>query len=355
MTQSEGKLTGGERDAALDDLRASLDIFGDEPSTPRSEADVLSVLAQHPEHEKYFEVYAKLFSLITLDKDVFVNNPYSPTPGDPERVYVGDVKYGESAERYMYDKLKAAQSSLYKSYDENKQTSVLKTDEVNTMRHEISFQHESEIEKNTAAFDRLRAKFMNDPSSISVEEADLIERVRGVDAVIAEQLNLLTRHPEMDSVGVMKITCAMDFSAYYDSHSEFRSRLADLNNIDRFVATLVGTDDQEPRPRDLKDSAPKEVRADKTVVAEIFDSETGLVIEAVEKTSWYAFDASRSFKPFIPHIVDGINVQPTYTQIYIRIKRNRSNEDELHEQQREYDARQMFIITNGIKRHIEDL
>ncbi len=356
MTQANEKLVGKQRDDALSDLKASLSVYAELPDIlPNSlEGTLAHILTSHPDRELYLEVHGKLFDFITLASDVFSKDPYSPTPGDPERAVLDDSMYSDEALMYMYDIVTQVKSRLEKG-ERFGRSSTLTDDELHTIRREIALQHDHEIEKNAAAFDRLREKFTNDPSSISPGEADLIEKVRGVSASSIERVELLALHPEIDAIEDMKLTCVMDYTAYADAMSEYRNRLWALNDEERFTVLLVPSDQQSSRPRDLSGIAPDEVRADKTVIAEVYDSQTGLVFEAVEKTNWYAFDAARTFEGTLPHVIDGINEQPLYTQVYLRVKHDRSEEGSLQEQERQYNLQHIYIRDGDEKKYIENL
>lgn len=353
MTSFGENNTGAERDAALENLRVALRDQFDIPHVDQSDTE--------PDHDQYWAIHEKLFNPFSLDRGVFTKNPYSPTPGDPGMAIIEGHTYSESAVEYMFKKITNTRNKLNaKSF--NGWSSTLTDSEIATMQQEISIQHEHEVEKNVAAFTRLRLKFTSDPSSIPLNEADKIEKVRGIDATTSERLELLALHPEIDAIEDMKFTSALDFSAYYDAHSDYRDRLDELNKSNpdtpadnRFIVRLMSSDEQMPRPRNLSEDVPEQVRADKTVIAEILDSQSGLVFEAVEKTSWYSFDIARNFSTLIPHVANGMKELPIYTQVYLRLKRDRRREGELREQERQYDFQQLFIRMNNKQRYIEDL
>jgi hypothetical protein len=116
-----------------------------------------------------------------------------------------------------------------------------------------------------------------------------------------------------------------------------------LNELDRFVVVLITTDEEEPRPRDLSAVDSDNVRADKTVIAQIFDSQTGMVIESVRKLNEYAFPVNRKLPGVLPHIVGDENVQPNYVEVYLRVKRPRADERQLRAQEIEYDLQRFPV------------
>ena len=358
MSDLEPKLTGEERDQALADLASELRGEITEPQPPSKEMQVLHYLTEHPDKERHMDVYEKLFPPIKLHQDIFTEDPYSPTPGDPERAAMdssfGASMYTNEALVYMFEKVDAVKGRLEKGARYGR-SDILTDDELNAVRREIALQHDHEVEKNSEALDRLRDKFLINPYSISPKEADLIEKVRGTSASSQERLELLALHPEIDAIEDMKLTCFMDYVAYADALSTYRNRLWDLNEQERLRVSLVPSDKQIDRPRNLDKDTCQSVKASKTVIAEIYDRKTGRVFEAVEKTNWYTFDPSRPFDGVIPHIVDDQNQQPIYTQVYFRIKRDRENEEDPTVQQGHYDLGQLLIIKDGIRRYIEDL
>ena len=373
------KLTGEQRDEALSELQLMLQ--GEFPKDTSSEAVFAAKLADPSFPEEHWQVYHRLIETVVLDSNPFEKNLLSPTPGDPAAVIIqGGVSYEDGALDYMKAKLDQATTRRTKTFNEQgARVPLVQPDTYATIFNEIKIQHTNEITKNNAAFGRLLEKFRNDPNSIDISEADLIERIRGVSATSLDRLELLTTHPEIDAIEDAKITCPLDYTTYIDAKAKYIDRLLnDISGSDHYVALLIGDTDQKPRPRKLDKSISSAVVATKTVIAEVFDTNSGLVFEVVEKLNQYAFPADQELPGVLPRLVDAEkfqelpvddfvvgtrthtrvdakNLQPVYMQICLRVKRDRTGEKEGQITEAKYDADRLHIIRNGVKKYIEDL
>ncbi len=353
-------LRGVPRARAMDDLKTSL---FDEVSSIGGHVDIESEFVQSlMEHDnpEQWAIYERLFGPLILAEQPFESDLYSPTPGDPRRTYLRDgTPYEEASLAYMMARFKqvvdASKTPIIGTSRLDPASNGVQPKNVEAIQFEIKHQHELEIEKNDAAMHRLRQKFMNDPKSIQIDEADLIEKVRGVSAKTEERLELLLLHPEIDAIEDMKFTSALNYIEYVDAKSAYFDRLAQLNTLERFVVRFIGTDNQHLRPRDLTDEAPEGVSANKMVVAEIFDTQTGKVVEVVEKLNEYDFPEQQRLRGLVPHVVEGVNRLPAYTQMVLRIQRDRLSEDDARRQELRYNLQNMVIVKDAKRRHIEEL
>lgn len=354
---SEKPLTGAKRDAALSELRSIIDE--QLPLEPRTDS-FQSRLEPFDEETKmsYFSVYSRLFSTITLDEGVFERNPRTATPGDPQanQMYDGEP-YIQAALAYMLGKLdtlarQVGVDTMGRGID------GLTGEDYEAIYHEIVHQHDIQIIKNQTSFQRLKDLFMADFGSINEWRSIIALMARSIDADVVMHAMLLNWYPEIDSIEDLKQTCLFDRQAYLDTKRQYKENLRALSTRSwgRFTATIFPERALEPRPRQLGDHISSNVRASKTVIAEIADKE-GMTFEVVEKLNEYALPADRELHGIEPNIVDGENIQPVYVQYYLRVKRNRGDdsEDEQVINEREYDINTFYVIEHGMRRTIHDM
>lgn len=349
------------------------------PADTSSEAVFAAKLADPSFPDEHWELYRSLTDMIMLDSNPFENNPLSPTPGDPATVIMSNNKsYETGALEFMKSKLDDI--SVYSSQNFNDETKkpLFSNEVYAVLLNEIKIQHRIEIAKNNDSFGRLLNKFRNDQDSIDPSQSDQIERIRGVSASTFDRMTFIISHPEIDAIEDAKMTCPLDYRAYIDAKSNYFSRLFEsIVDSDRFVTVMIASDDQKPRMRKLDKSVSAAVVSKKIVIAEIFDSETGQVIEVVEKLNQYAFPADYKLPGILPRLVNAENfeelsfdeiesaslysfknvknLQPVYMQICLRIKKDRISEKEGVMTEAQYDASRLHIIENGIKRHIKNV
>ena len=191
--------------------------------------------------------------------------------------------------------------------------------DVQTIENEIRLQHEAQSSKNQASFDRLTTMYQTNPLSFGEWKAMFVKTTRSVDADTLQRLCLLDWYPEMGSIEDLKRTCLADWASYDEARKGYVRKLQGLNarSSGRFSVEIIDQSDLQPRPRDLKDIAPDQVEAEKTTIAQITDNISHQVYEAVEKFSQYRFPAAQELKDVTPHIVNGVNKQPLYLQMYL--------------------------------------
>ena len=354
---SKKPLTGVKREAALSELRGFIDE--QLPLEPPIDSFQTRLDAYDEETKMgYFSVYHRLFSTITLDEGVFEHNPRTATPGDPRanEMYDGEP-YIEAALAYMLGKLDTLARQV--GVDTmGRGTDGLTTEDYEAIYHEIVHQHDIQVLKNQTSFQRLKDLFMADFSSINEWRSIIALMARSTDADIVMHAMLLNWYPEIDSIEDLKQTCLFDRKAYLETKRLYKENLRALSTRSwgRFTATIFPEQTLEPRPRHLADNISSNVRASKTVIAEISDKE-GMTFEVVEKLNEYALPADRELYGVEPNMVGDENVQPVYVQYYLRVKRNRGDdsEDEQLIRERDYNVNTFYIIEHGIRRAIHDL
>lgn len=349
---------GAERTHAIADLKAELAASADGPDKMLSPHKVVEqMLAGDIVGDQWF-VYQKLFSVVYAPSDMF-NEEHDldalyPTAGDPDYLRTPDGKlYDEQIIKFQRSKLDRARRTQLKASKavdrspNNPVVSPLSPTELRELSREIRIERERRSEKNTAAFNRLRDKFINDPSSISLQEAELIEIVRGVTATTHQRLELLATFPEVDAIEDMRSTCPLDYEAYLAATAKYRERLIALpKTSDRFIVRIIPEEEQEVRTRQPTGNLTDNVHPSKKVIADIFDTETGLSFEAVEKLNEFSFDEERAFEGVTPCIKEGKNYQPVYVQTYLRLKRERPSRSTIIAKEHAYDV-EHFPIVHG--------
>jgi hypothetical protein len=332
-------LTGPERSDALSELRADLWAFHD-PNDQSGTADPALAYLSHPNfNDQSLEVLGRISKGLSVTTDELTGRPHLPMPGDPGRIFVvgpdvPKIPYSQYAKKQILAPLETMAKKFGVVNTPQKRGRVvglLKTD-IDTMKFELTRQFDFEYEKNSTTSDRLRQKWNDDPGSISLDEAVLAEKVRGVSATTLDRVDQLIMSPEMDAIEDLKIICTLDPIGYYDAIVTYRDTLQSIGEkSQRYFVTLIPSDKQVVRPRRISGSSPETVSAQKRVIAEIYDSQSDAVIEVVEKLNEYAFPEDQELKGVLPNIVNGKNVLPLYSQIVLRVKRDRSSEADVQD------------------------
>jgi hypothetical protein len=329
-----GPVTGPEKSHALSGLKADL-LALTHLTDQAGVSDPALAYLSHPNFtDESLEVRQRISEVLVVSPEQLTSHSHLPMPGDPERILVvepdsTEVPYYLFAKKQVLAPLEdmAKRFGVMRGPVKGQVITGLLGADFDAIKFELTRQFEFEFEKNSAASDRVRQKWNDDPGSISLDEAVLSEKVRGVSATTLERAELLIMHPEMDAIEDYKIICTLDPYGYYDAIADYRDNLSRIGEeSQRYLVVLIPTDEQAERPRHLGGSAHKNVRAQKRVIAEIYDSKGDAVIEVVEKLNEYAFPVDQVLKGIVPHIVDGKNVLPVYSQIVLRVKRDRSSE-----------------------------
>ncbi len=271
-----------------------------------------------------------LFDPITMDPGTFESRLDSATPGDPDHIFMSDnTPYSQAALDYMLSKLDDLESRVGSALETGRGVEGLLPKDYQAIEREIRLQHEAQSSKNQASFDRLVATYTDDPDSIGEWKAIFVKLTRSVDADTILRLCLLDWYPEMGSIEDLKRTCLADYPAYERAQKDYVRSLRGLHirSSGRFSVELINKEDLRPRPRDLTDVAPEQVEADKTTIARIIDNVSHREYEVVEKFSQYSFPVTQLLEGVRPHIVDGVNKQPIYLQIYLALDTSRNHLD----------------------------
>jgi hypothetical protein len=334
-----GPLTGPEKLNALSDLKAELFAFQNRDDQSGL-VDTAHAYLSHPNlSDESLEVLQRISRVLSVGTDELTAYPNLPMPGDPAKIEVIDSD-GVSAPYYHFAKkqILAPIQAMVKRFgvvkapqDDGAVTGLLKND-IEAFEIELSHQFEHEFEKNNASSNRMRQQWNDDPESIRLDEAVLSEKVRGVSATTLEKVDLLIMHPEMEAISDFKIICTLDPEEYYDALADYRQVLRKIGEeSERYLVVLIPSEEQVQRPRRISGSGLQNVSAQKRVIAEIYDSQSDAVIEVVEKLNEYAFPEGQKLKGVLPNMVNGKNVLPLYSQIVLRVKRDRSNEADVQD------------------------
>jgi len=227
--------------------------------------------------------------------------------------------YRDAALAYMLGKLDSLVERVGIAHDTSDGIKGLLPQDVQTIEAEIRLQHEAQCDKNQTSFDRLASLYIANPLSFGEWKAMFVKTTRSVDADTVQRLCLLDWYPEMGSIEDLKRTCLADYGAYEQARKGYINNLQGLSSRSggRFIVQVIATEDLQPRPRDLKDIAPDQVEAEKTTIAHITDNISHQIYEVVEKFSQYRFPETQVLEGVRPHVVDGVNKQPLYLQMYL--------------------------------------
>jgi len=238
-------------------------------------------------------VKERIHGPIETERFPFELNELSPTPLDPLTLMTHGVTYVKGAEILMLGRFDDRLSEI---------GITLKQYQHDAIVNEIITEHILQVDKNDASLHRLYTLFLSDPTVILPETADLIYMARIGGSTTIGRLEILSRHPTMQSIEDMKYTKPLDMkSITLAKESYYKSLVAISRTHPDFCITLLKPHEQPIRRVDVSKSADLGIVVTKKTIATATVNGVELLLK--QRDSYFVFplsqDLSESVMPNI--------------------------------------------------------
>jgi hypothetical protein len=255
------------------------------------------------DYENQKDGFDYLADKITLPASSYNKRDYTPTPLDPDSVYVGSVPYPEAINRLLDERL----DKVVPQQMPNHVVEFLKGVMARDNHHRVT--------RNAHAMSRLQHVYQ-DFSSLSPQHSDLITDLRAGTASTDDALKLISIIPELGSIEVMKFTSPFDEKGIVEANHITNSHLIKVCRELNFEIKMLDEFEHPLRRKDV-------VGTEEGVVIiirkrpEMRISANGVKLELVRSQTEAVFKANEFGLP--QNTINGLNVQPINISKYLRL------------------------------------